>query len=256
MDGQAIFQRMYICFASIKQGWSQGCRKVIGLDGCFLKGISTGQLLSAVGRDANNQVYPIAWAVVDVETMNNWSWFVHLLKDDLSLNNGDGVAITSDQHKGLIESVRSILPNAEHRNCARHVYSNFSKRWPGVQFRHLFWEAAKCTYVEKFDSIMQKLKDINEEAYHHLADKRPATWSRAFYREGFDCDVVEIGICECWNSMIKDARKKPIIRMLEEIRMKVMVRLMDQRTSADKWSSEICANGSMCTLFMNFVCVL
>lgn len=40
--------------------------------------------------------------------------------------------------------------------------------------------------------------------------------------------------------MIKDARKKPIIGMLEEIRMKVMVRIVDQRTSIDKYNHQIC----------------
>ena len=47
-------------------------RKVIGLDDCFLKGEVKGELLTAIGRDANNQVYPIAWVVVDVESKPNW----------------------------------------------------------------------------------------------------------------------------------------------------------------------------------------
>ncbi|XP_071688226.1 uncharacterized protein [Rutidosis leptorrhynchoides] len=181
-------------------------RKVIGLDGCFLKGIAIGQLLSALGKDANNQVYPLAWAVVD----------------------------------GLIEAVRVILSNGEHRQCARHVYGNFAKRWGGLQFKQLFWAAAKCTYEEKFVFIMQKIKDINEEAYHHFADKRPAFCSRAFYRSSFDCDAVENEISECWNSMIKDARAKPIISMSEDIRIKVMSRLVDQRKVADKWAHDVC----------------
>ena len=57
---------------------------------------------------------------------------------------------------------------------------------------------------------------------------------------GFDYDTVENRINECWNSMIKDARKKPIISMLEEIRKKVMVRLVDQRTAIDKYNLQIC----------------
>nr|GEW66620.1 zinc finger, PMZ-type [Tanacetum cinerariifolium] len=32
-----------------------------------------GKLLTAMGRDANNQMFPIAWAVVSVENKNNWS---------------------------------------------------------------------------------------------------------------------------------------------------------------------------------------
>ncbi|GKA74366.1 hypothetical protein Tco_0780668 [Tanacetum coccineum] len=35
----------------------KACR---GLDGCFLKGLKKGQLLTCVGRDANDQMYPVA----------------------------------------------------------------------------------------------------------------------------------------------------------------------------------------------------
>ncbi|MBA0754030.1 hypothetical protein Gogos_021314 [Gossypium gossypioides] len=44
-----------------------GCRLLIGLDGCFLKGSFKSEFLTAVGRDENNQIFPIAWVVVEVE---------------------------------------------------------------------------------------------------------------------------------------------------------------------------------------------
>ncbi|GKB11705.1 hypothetical protein Tco_0845628 [Tanacetum coccineum] len=56
-------------------------------------------MLSAVGRDGNNQIYPIAWAVVSVENKDNWVWFMELLISDLGLPYGQGLTITSDQHK-------------------------------------------------------------------------------------------------------------------------------------------------------------
>ncbi|CAI9298921.1 unnamed protein product [Lactuca saligna] len=69
-------------------GWKRGCRWVISLDGCFLKGAVKGELLTTIGRDANNQVYPIAWVVVDVENKANWTWFLELLRADLDLDSG------------------------------------------------------------------------------------------------------------------------------------------------------------------------
>jgi len=70
-DGNHYFHRFYVCFHALKTGWKNGCRRVIGLDGCFLKGQIKGELLSAIGRDANNQVYPICWAVMDIENKQN-----------------------------------------------------------------------------------------------------------------------------------------------------------------------------------------
>jgi len=83
-----------------------GCRKVIALDGCFLKSPSTGELLTAIGRDGNNHIYPIAWAVVSVENKDNWTWFLELLSGDLDIELGVGVTVISDQHK--VESCLSI----------------------------------------------------------------------------------------------------------------------------------------------------
>ncbi|KAK8643379.1 hypothetical protein V6N13_012679 [Hibiscus sabdariffa] len=61
----ATFHRMYICLAVVKQGWREGCRPFIGVDGCFLKTITKGALLVVVGRDTNNQMFPVVWAVVE-----------------------------------------------------------------------------------------------------------------------------------------------------------------------------------------------
>ena len=73
---------------------------MIGLDGCFLKGYVKGELLTAIeSRDANNQMFLIAWAVVEVECTDSWVWFIKLLKDDLNLADGYSYTIITDQKK-------------------------------------------------------------------------------------------------------------------------------------------------------------
>ena len=64
-EAEPTFMRFYVCFDACKKGFLAGCRKVIGFDGCFFKGLTNGELLCALGRDANNQMYLIAWAVVE-----------------------------------------------------------------------------------------------------------------------------------------------------------------------------------------------
>ncbi|GKB86187.1 60S ribosomal protein L34 [Tanacetum coccineum] len=143
--GKIHFKRIYICFKAMIEGWNAGCRKVIGLDGCFLKGTCRGELLTAMGRDGNNQMFPIAWAVVNVENTDNWEWFLACLCEDLRLNCGAYMTIISDGHKGLMEAVKNLLSFAEHRQCARHIYANFKKKWNGLHFKSLFWGAAAST---------------------------------------------------------------------------------------------------------------
>ncbi|WCJ29277.1 hypothetical protein M5689_010922 [Euphorbia peplus] len=69
----------------MKEGFKEGCRRCIGVDGCFLKDVCKGQLLSAVAKDGNSQMYLLAWAVIDHETKKTWKWFLELLIEVSSL---------------------------------------------------------------------------------------------------------------------------------------------------------------------------
>ncbi|KAK8680429.1 hypothetical protein V6N13_109374 [Hibiscus sabdariffa] len=65
------FKRFYVCFDALKRGWKEGCRHIMCLYGCFLKGPFKGVLLSAVGRDDNDQMYLIAWDVAEGESTDS-----------------------------------------------------------------------------------------------------------------------------------------------------------------------------------------
>nr|KAJ0199595.1 hypothetical protein LSAT_V11C600305390 [Lactuca sativa] len=166
--GINYFHRFYIGFKAICEGCKRGCRRVIGLDGCFLKGAVNDDLLTGIGRDANNQVYPIAWAVVDVENKANWTWFLELLRDDLDIDSGRGLVVISDQHKGLLESVKDILPHVEHMNCARHIYANFRKAFTCLEYKKLFWAASMSCTQGDFKRHMERIKKLNPSAYEYL----------------------------------------------------------------------------------------
>lgn len=45
-----------------------GCRRIIGLDEAFLKGVCKVQLLVAASKDENNQT----WAVIEMEDKATW----------------------------------------------------------------------------------------------------------------------------------------------------------------------------------------
>ena len=99
VDNANVFQRLYVCFKGLKHGWLKGCRKVICIDACFLKTFLGGQLLSAIGRDHNDQMYLISWAVVEGENNEIWEWFLQNLQIVVNLGDGNDLAIISDEHQ-------------------------------------------------------------------------------------------------------------------------------------------------------------
>nr|GEZ62493.1 multidrug resistance-associated protein 5 [Tanacetum cinerariifolium] len=62
-DGKTYFDRFYVCFARLANGWKAGYRKIIALDGCFLKSPNQGEILTIIRRDRNNHIYLVAWAM-------------------------------------------------------------------------------------------------------------------------------------------------------------------------------------------------
>lgn len=63
----------------LKEGSKAVMRDILGLDGAFMKGPYQGQILTVVGLDANNGIYPPSYVVVEYETTNSWSWFLENL---------------------------------------------------------------------------------------------------------------------------------------------------------------------------------
>ncbi|XP_071699242.1 uncharacterized protein [Rutidosis leptorrhynchoides] len=109
------FKRIYICLGGLKQGFKELGRDLIGVDGAFMKAPAHGQLLTAVGIDSNNGIYPLAYAMVEQENYNAWCWFLNCLRDDLELDRTSNFTFMSDRQKGLIHAVEKVFPCVEHR---------------------------------------------------------------------------------------------------------------------------------------------
>ncbi|GKB80141.1 reverse transcriptase domain-containing protein, partial [Tanacetum coccineum] len=143
-SGKAFFKRMCICFKRVKDGW-----------------------------DANNQMYPIAWAVVRVENLENWCWFLSLLHDDLNLNNGNGLTIISNSHKISYhkQSIKSV-PDMFMPTLRRGLVVCSSKGCFRVQLQR--------TLVQQFEQRIAQLRLLDDSTYDYLIEKNPNSWSRSF----------------------------------------------------------------------------
>nr|XP_033517044.1 uncharacterized protein LOC117281304 [Nicotiana tomentosiformis] len=216
------FLRMYTCFQALKESWKNGLRPLIGLDGTFLKGKCKGQLLVAIGQDCMNHFYPLAWVVVDKENSRTWQWFMEHLKLSLDLKTGSNVTFISDMQKGLLDVVRTILPDAHHRFCVRHIIANWMKKWRSGKMKKLLWWCAWSTYEEEFEDQLKKLGELDEEAAKDLLKYPPQAWCKAYFDTKCKNEMVDNNVTESFNSWILEARHKPIIIILEDIRVKVM----------------------------------
>ncbi|XP_039850356.1 uncharacterized protein LOC120708958 [Panicum virgatum] len=188
-------------------------------------------------------MYPIAWAAVEKETNDTWYWFLGLLQKDLNINDGgEGWVIISDQQKGLLNAVEALVPNAEHRMCARHIYANWRKKYTDKDLQKKWWRCAKSSCSTQFNYNRALLAKETPAGARDMMNTAPEHWSRAFFKLGSNCDSVDNNLCESFNHCIIDARFLPVISMNEAIRRKVMVGIQENRAKAEKWKGTICPN--------------
>ncbi|GJT45450.1 mutator type transposase [Tanacetum coccineum] len=176
-----IFRRVYVCLGALKQGFRACGREILGLDGCFMSGPWPGQILTAVGVDANNGIYPVAYAIVEAESKASWCWFLNLLGEDLGIEANFNYTFISDRQKGLIQAIASVFPSAEHRYCVRHIHENMKSQFKGGVYKEMLWNAAKATSEGEFKKKMGELKSFNSDAYDWLMKIPLEQWSRAHF---------------------------------------------------------------------------
>ncbi|CAN6356814.1 unnamed protein product [Urochloa humidicola] len=230
------FSTLYLSLDSCKRGFLNGCRPLICLDGCHIKTKFGGILLKAVGIDPNDCIFPIAMAVVEVESLVSWKWFLEALKEDLGIVNTCPWTIMIDKQKVLIPVVQQVFPDSEHRFCVRHLYSNFQGHFKGENLKDQLWACARSSTVEKWNINMDKMKALNSDAHAWLEKMDPKTWVRAFFSEYPKCDILLNNSYEVFNKYILEARELPILSMLQRIKGQLMSRhYTKQKEAAEKW---------------------
>lgn len=79
---------------------------------------------------------------------------------------------------------------------------------------------------------MNTVRDLSEDAFKYLMEHenaKPEYWCRAFFYASSTCANVDDNMCETFNGYILKARKKPLISMLEDIRVSLILRIIKQR---------------------------
>jgi transposase-like protein len=84
------------------------CCDVLSIDDMFLSEKYEGTMLIAIGIDADRQLAPLAFVIVEKENNGSWGSFFHLV------GSGYEICIISDRHAGILNVVREAIPNHSH----------------------------------------------------------------------------------------------------------------------------------------------
>ena len=138
--------------------------------------------------------------------------------------------------QGLIPAIETLFPTVEHRYCMKHIYKNFKVDHKGLELKDALWRCATAITTRKFERCMQYIKDFDEKAYKYLANIAPAQWTRSHFtlRALTDCLVNNLSVS--FNPMILKSRAKPVLAILEWIRVRLMTRLYTKSEGIEKYA--------------------
>ncbi|XP_058742157.1 uncharacterized protein LOC131614611 [Vicia villosa] len=202
----------------------------VRVDGCHLKTKYGGQLLIAVGRDPNDQYFPLALGVVENETKESWRWFIQILMEDIGQDKR--YVFISNQQKEMFDRI-------EHRLCLRHLYANFKKFGGGTLIRDLMMGASKATYHQGWVQKMNELKKVDLDAWNWLMAVPTKCWCKHAFSFYPKCDVLMNNIFESFNTTILVARDKPILSICEWIRKYILNRVATSAHKLEKWQHRV-----------------
>ncbi|XP_076918968.1 uncharacterized protein LOC143579596 [Bidens hawaiensis] len=238
------FRRVYICYGATMRGFQMLGREFLGLDGCFMKGPFPGQILISVSIDGNRCIYPVAFALVEAETLNSWTWFLECLIDTLELPTDANFTFISDRQKGLIPALEKVFPRAEHQFCVRHILKNMRKQWHGDVFKNMFLKAVGATSIPYYLKAMEEIKEADATLYDWVNQIAAKAWSKAHYSGRAKCDIQLNNMCESFNKQLVGARDKPVITCLEYIREYMTKRIINVRKMVSKVAGPLTPNAT------------
>ena len=94
-------------------------RPVVAMDGTHLKGKYKGTMFITLCFDGNQQIYPLAFGIADMENETSYTWFFQRFKE--AYGEIDDLVFITDRHKELERVNATVYPNAHHGNCTFHL---------------------------------------------------------------------------------------------------------------------------------------
>ncbi|KAL5177074.1 hypothetical protein HKD37_08G022896 [Glycine soja] len=198
------FIEFFWTFGQCKEAFKY-CKPIIQVDGTHLYDKYRGTLLMATSQDGNGGVLPLAFAVVEGETLTTWSWFLAHLREHVTDKNG--ICLISDRHASIKSTVANEAlgwqpPHGYHVYCVRHIASNFNRKFNNAKQKEMLKKLEKFRLLSP--AIATWIDRISKEK-----------WTMTYDREGRRYGYMTTNLSECINKVLKDCRNIPITALVK-----------------------------------------
>ncbi|XP_078161847.1 uncharacterized protein LOC144557190 [Carex rostrata] len=238
-------------------------RPIISIDACFLSGRYRGRLLIACGYDAENQLLPLAFGLVQEESFENWGWFMRWLRQEV-IGFGRFMCVVSDRHLGI----RKVFKDRHggwwedgeeciQTLCTQHVAENLMKKVHDKDVCDIFKILVRKRKPRAYAEWMQILRLKCPAAIPYLdkvgkyrdndETEAPKPW-RVFqtFDNGSRWGIMTTNGSESLNNVFQRSRRLPVVALVEDTFYKLVDWFRERKQKAmtrinerHEWSARV-----------------
>ncbi|XP_021821693.1 uncharacterized protein LOC110763249 [Prunus avium] len=158
-DENNHFVYLFMAVGACIRGFRSSMRPVIVMDATHLKSKYKGVMFVANAFNGNQNIYPLAFGIGDLETDASWPWFFTLLYE--VIGECPNLVIIYDRNVSIENVWNKVFPTAQHDICFYHMKGNMKhtcklKKCDKILMH--FEQAAKSYSIAEFDCHFRKIK--------------------------------------------------------------------------------------------------
>lgn len=217
LETNGRFKYLFFAIGASIQAWHH-CFPIIVIDGTFIQSTYGGTLLIASTQDANRNIIPIAFSVVDSENEMSWRWFFVNLR--IACGVREGQCIVSDRHEAIIQGLNFVFPDIMHGSCTYHILKNIKNKFKkkGEEVKQAYNGACRAYTVEQFNKHMAELDAIDPRIRTYLEEEVRLDKCTRLHGTVSRYSTMTSNTAESINNAIKFIRDLPVASMIECLR--------------------------------------
>ncbi|XP_057739751.1 uncharacterized protein LOC130956783 [Arachis stenosperma] len=208
----SMFDKVFWAFSSYVEAFKH-CKPFVSVDGTHLFGkYGRVVLLIVVPQDGNINILPIAFAIIESENTESWSFFLTNLRCHVTPQ--DGLLVISDRSQAIKATLSSNDSGwhplrAFHAYCIRHMAANFMSRFKSAEGKRYLINAAYSPSQAGFEWYMDALRGVSPAMADWADHFKKEIWLQ-HYDSGRRFGHMNTNLSECINAVLKGTRYLPI----------------------------------------------
>ncbi|XP_013703066.2 uncharacterized protein LOC106406869 [Brassica napus] len=191
---KARFMYLFMSFGQSIRGFNNAMRRVIVVDGTFLKNKYRGVLLVATDVDGNSNLQ-LKVVIADCQDL----------------------AFVSDRNASISKPIGTVYPQSTHEICIHHLLTNEVTFFKTKGLTALVEKASRTYRYTEFQERITDIFEMSHELGRYLREADVRKWARSLFL-GERYDIRTTNPAESINSVLRIPREYPVIPLLDSIR--------------------------------------